>query len=174
MSLQPATYEGALQKARSKPQKPRTPLRSRSALKTPPARRGASKKPKRKKSKVPKTARVQAIFNTMVKEQANWICVKCRKDFADNKRLLQCSHFWGVGFTATRFDFDNCDPLCYPCHYGQLRTGWEYCKQGDYRTFMLKKLGEEGYDRLEQKARSFMKLANAKEQFLESLKNQSI
>ena len=123
-------------------------------------------KAKNKRGKVPKTKGVQTKFNTMVKERAHWICVRCHRDYSENRRLLQCSHFWGVGFTSTRFDFDNCDALCYPCHYGQLHTGWEYNKQGEYRLFMIEKLGQEGYDALEQKARQRMKLSDAKEEFL--------
>lgn len=164
MTLSPTSFEQA--KLTFKPLKRsnmarKTPPRSKTPLKANPRKQ----KPK-KKSKIPKTAKVQTIFNTAVKERGNWVCVRCKKDFTDNKRLLQCSHFWGVGFTATRFDFDNCDPLCYPCHYGQLRTGWEYNKQGEYRNYMIQKLGVNGYEALEQKARSFKKLADAKLQFL--------
>lgn len=123
-------------------------------------------KKKAKRVKTPSTAKVKKIFSDMVRERAGWKCVRCGRDCSERRGLLHCSHFWAVGFTATRFDFDNCDALCYVCHYGQMRTGWEYNKQGEYREFMVKKLGHDGYDRLEQKARVQMKLSDAKEQFL--------
>lgn len=170
MSLQHASFDEA--KAAFKPMK-KTPMRRSVKSSTIPySQNSISRKKKPKKAKVKSTKKVQGIFNRMVRERANWICVRCGRDCSERKGLLHASHFWGVGFTATRFDFDNVDALCYPCHYGQLGTGWEYCKQGDYRTYMIKKLGQEGYDALEQKARSQMKLVDAKEIFLSSLKNQ--
>lgn len=124
---------------------------------------------RKKKAKLASTKKIQGIFNRMVRERADWKCIRCGRDCTERKGLLHASHFWGVGFTATRFDFDNVDALCYPCHYGQLGTGWEYCKQGDYRTYMIKKLGQERYDALEQKARSQKKLLDAKLEFLASI-----
>jgi hypothetical protein len=171
VSFQPATYEEA--KASFKPLK-RSQIRSgspkpESSRKTLSA--GAiARRPRnsrRARKKVPSTKKVQTIFNRMVRERAEWKCIRCGRDCSERKGLLHASHFWGVGFTATRFDFDNVDALCYPCHYGQLGTGWEYCKQGDYRTYMIKKLGQDGYDALEQKARTPFKLADAKQQFMD-------
>lgn len=162
MSLQSPTFAAA--KADFKPMK-RTPMRRSSAIPYGTNSLGARKK-KVKKAKVPSTKTVQGKFNRMVRERANWICVRCDRDCTERKGLLHASHFWAVGFTATRFDFDNVDALCYPCHYGQMRSGWEYNKQGDYRTYMIKKLGQEGYDALEQKARSQKKLLVAKLEFL--------
>lgn len=169
MSLQPANFSEA--KANFKPMK-RSEMKRRQPIKSsaiPYGTNSVSRKKKAKK-KVPSTTGVQGKFNRMVRERANWICVRCRRDCSERKGLLHASHFWAVGFTATRFDFDNVDALCYPCHYGQMRSGWEYNKQGDYRTYMIEKLGQEGYDALEQKARSGMKLLDAKELFLSSLK----
>lgn len=129
---------------------------------------GARKK-KPAKKKLFSTKKIQGIFNKMVRERANWKCIRCGRDCSERKGLLHASHFWAVGFTATRFDFDNVDALCYPCHYGQMKSGWEYNKQGDYRTYMIKKLGQDGYDELEQKARSQKKLLDAKQEFLSSI-----
>lgn len=172
MSFQ-QTYEEA--KANYRPLK-RSPIqRQAQGVKTSPANSIARKRPigkksgRRKKERAPSTKKVQGIFNRMVRERAGWKCIRCGRDCSERKGLLHASHFWGVGFTATRFDFDNVDALCYPCHYGQLGTGWEYCKQGDYRTYMIDKLGQEGYDALERKARTPMKLAEAKTLFLDSI-----
>ena len=73
-------------------------------------------------------------------------CVRCGKKIG----RLQCSHYWSRKHWATRYDFDNCDTLCWPCHYGNQK-GWEYDIQGEYRDYMLKKLGKEKYDLLEKK-----------------------
>lgn len=62
---------------------------------------------------------------------------------------LGVSHFWGRSISATRYDDNNCDVLCWlPCHYN-----WEHQKNGDYMKFMIKKLGKKGYEELEKKAR---------------------
>lgn len=178
-AFQPANYEEA--KSSFKPLQ-RSQMRSvsqkqESRRKTLSEGRIKRRKPVRKRAKKAKplsTKKVQTIFNRMVRERADWKCIRCGRDCSEQKGLLHASHFWGVGFTATRFDFDNVDALCYPCHYGQLGTGWEYCKQGDYRTYMIKKLGQEGYDALEAKARSQMKLADAKTAFMDSLKEEPV
>lgn len=151
---------------------PSSPSKGLNASRAAASARNTAVKPraKRAKRKIPGTKKVQGIFNRIVRERADWKCIRCGRDCSERKGLLHASHFWGVGFTATRFDFDNVDALCYPCHYGQLGTGWEYCKQGDYRTYMIKKLGQEGYDALEQKARSQKKLLDAKLEFLASIK----
>lgn len=169
-AFRPTSYAEALQNRAERPRKPRTPLRSPRSIQTRLSadgkRQTVLRRRRTKKRNGPSTKKVQGIFNKMVRERANWKCIRCGRDCSERKGLLHASHFWGVGFTATRFDFDNVDALCYPCHYGQLGTGWEYCKQGDYRTYMIKKLGQPGYDALEQKARTQKKLFDAKLEFL--------
>lgn len=74
-------------------------------------------------------------------------CVACGKTL--NEARLSCSHFWSRRHSATRYDPDNCDTLCWvPCHKYQ----WENEKQGRYREYMMKKLGPEGYNLLQKKA----------------------
>jgi len=58
-------------------------------------------------------------------------CVRCGKT-----ERLQCSHFWNRRKWNTRYDPDNCDTLCWGCH-----RLWESDKAGNYRDFMLDKLG---------------------------------
>lgn len=118
----------------------------------------------------------------MIKNKDVWKVKKCDTKFSklirerDGKCLrcgrteyLQCSHFWGRGFNGTRFDFDNCVTLCYPCHYGQYKTGWEFNKQGEYREFMISRLGVEGYSLLEKRARSYKSSLDARREFQENL-----
>lgn len=72
-------------------------------------------------------------------------CVFCGKQ--DGK--LECSHFWGRGNKATRFDPLNADTLCFYCHAKN-----EGNKQGFYRTWKINQLGKRGYDALERRART--------------------
>lgn len=108
-------------------------------------------------------------FKTLVKERGCWICVRCKKNYSNNRRLLHASHFWGVAHSATRFDFENVDPLCYTCHYGDKKNGWEHNKAGEYRDFMIAKLGPKKYDELRRKANTVYPLRQAKIDFLNYL-----
>lgn len=82
-------------------------------------------------------------------------CVRCGK--TEN---LQCSHFWARSNSATRYDDENCDTLCYACHYGN-QLGWEYNKQGEYREFKINQLGITKYNALELRAKSIVKRRDA-------------
>jgi len=77
-------------------------------------------------------------------------CMRCGK-LRDKSNPLTCSHFWARQHKATRFDPENCVSLCWmPCH----KYHWEKEKQGDYRDFMLRWLGQDRYNQLEKRARS--------------------
>jgi tRNA U54 and U55 pseudouridine synthase Pus10 len=43
----------------------------------------------------------------------------------------------------TRYDFENCDALCYGCH-----QYFETHKATEYREWKIKKMGEEAFNRL--------------------------
>lgn len=117
-------------------------------------------KPISKLKKVWSSNRADTVFSSFIRER-DGACVRCgRKD------QLQCSHFWGRGNSATRYDPDNCDALCYACHYGNVR-GWEYNKQGEYREFKINQLGEGRYKALEVKAKSTVKRRDAILAFME-------
>ncbi len=68
----------------------------------------------------------------------------------------QNSHFWGRGNKATRYDPLNCDGVCGGCHMDN-----EGSKQGLYRDLKIKQLGKKGYEALEKRGRSIMKLSDA-------------
>lgn len=90
-------------------------------------------------------------------------CVRCGR--IEN---LQCSHFWPRAISSTRYDPDNCDTLCYACHYGNAK-GWEHSKQGEYRSFKLNQLGKYRYQQLEERAGLLVKRENAIIQCIELL-----
>lgn len=84
------------------------------------------------------------LFSKLIRER-DGKCVFCgRKD-----GKLECSHYWGRGNKATRFDPLNCDTLCFQCHANN-----ESSKQGFYREWKLKQLGKRAYTELERLARS--------------------
>lgn len=62
------------------------------------------------------------LFSTFVREQAGWKCqlkFKCNgtEDFSENKKGLHCCHYHGRTKRTTRFDLDNSDAGCAPCHF---------------------------------------------------------
>lgn len=83
-----------------------------------------------------------AIFSKMIRER-DGACVFCGKTAEQTK--LENSHFWGRGDKIHRFDPKNCDTLCFRCHMEN-----EGNKQGRYRDFKIKQLGEELYNKMEQ------------------------
>ena len=106
---------------------------------------------KRKTSiKIWKTKKADAEFSKWIRSR-DGKCARCGKT-----EYLQCSHFWPRANSSVRYYPENCDALCYGCHYGNRSYGWEYAKQGDYREFKLKQLGEKGYALLEKRSRTIM------------------
>jgi len=70
---------------------------------------------------------------------------------------------------GTRWLETNCDALCYGCH-----SLWEESKQGDYRDFKIRQLGEKGYLMLEAKARTVTKFSLNDLYILEGLLKQQL
>lgn len=84
------------------------------------------------------------LFSELIRER-DGKCMFCGKE-----GRLECSHFWGRGNKGTRFDPQNCEALCFRCH--MLNEG---NKQGYYREYKLRTLGEEEYKKLEERAKGF-------------------
>ncbi len=68
-------------------------------------------------------------------------CVRC-----GSVRSLQCSHFWGRTTKNTRWDEENGDTLCFPCH-----VYWG-SRPAEYADWKLAQLGQERYDMLKIRA----------------------
>jgi hypothetical protein len=93
------------------------------------------------------------------KEFSKWIRArdrKCQRCGTENN--LTCSHFWARQHKGGRFNPDNCVAVCWmPCH----KYYWEKEKQGDYRDYMLKRLGKKKYSELEKVCRGTYPQATA-------------
>lgn len=85
-----------------------------------------------------------SLFSIMIRERDGHKCVFCGKT-KDQGYTLQNSHYWGRGDKVHRFDPRNCDCLCFTCHMNN-----EGNKQGFYRDWKLKQLGEELHRKMEQ------------------------
>lgn len=84
------------------------------------------------------------LFSEMIRERDGDKCCFCPKSALQGWRMTN-SHFWGRGDKMHRFDPKNCDTLCFTCH-----TNNEGNKQGFYRDWKIKQLGEEVYKQMEQ------------------------
>lgn len=126
--------------------------RSKSTLKRKPfsASSATGVLKKKIKKKLTSVKKADTLFSKWIRDR-DGKCVRCGKT-----EHLQCSHFWPRAVSATRFDPENCDTLCYGCHYGDRYHGWEYAKQGAYRDFKIQQLGEDGYRKLEERYNTFM------------------
>jgi hypothetical protein len=74
------------------------------------------------------------------------VCQRPNCPYCHNQKgyVLQCSHFWGRNHSSTRYNFDNCDCFCAGTHFI-----WEGEKAGEYRNYMLARVGKERYNNLE-------------------------
>jgi hypothetical protein len=94
---------------------------------------------------------VDTLYTKYIRLLYNYTCQKCGRYYPSdgNLRNLGVSHFFGRAKESTRFDDDNVTLLCnMPCH-----QEWEHQKkEGEYKDYMLKRLGQQGFDLLELKS----------------------
>jgi len=101
--------------------------------------------------------RLDALVKEEVKRRVGYKCQKCGKQYKKGDKNLTWSHYWSIARKGTRWDFDNIDALCwFWCH-----AKWEHEKQGEYKDYMLKKLGKKKYDLLEIKAHAVTKFSRS-------------
>ena len=84
-----------------------------------------------------------------------YTCQRCGKVYSPEGDLhnLGVSHYWVRSRESTRFDLDNVTLLCnMPCH-----TKWAGEDRADYTEYMIKRLGQEGYDLLMLRANLYCK-----------------
>jgi hypothetical protein len=92
-------------------------------------------------------------FSLYVREKANWKCDFCHKDYSQNHRGLQVSHYWSRRHESTRYDEENCNAFCiYHHHYLGHGEG-----RDEYRAFKIKELGKSGFDLLDYRAHQYCK-----------------
>ena len=99
--------------------------------------------------------KADTLFKRWVRERDNHTCQRC-----GSREFPQASHFWSCGIFGTRYDPLNVDCLCATCHFD-----WETKKQGPYRDWKIKQLGEEGYLALRERSESEIKLQRAVDEF---------
>ncbi len=88
------------------------------------------------------------LWTDYMRKRYNYTCQYCFKQYTpDNCSNLGVSHFHSRSHESVRFDIENTILLCsIPCH-SFLDTHKDL-----YKDFMLKRLGQERYDKLELRA----------------------
>lgn len=88
-------------------------------------------------------------FSKFIRER-DPICKRCHRRKSDD-----ASHYWERGHSSTRYDPQNADGLCRPCH--QI---WEGRPQ-ECEDFKRNQIGDEAYEALERKHNTEMKRSDA-------------
>ena len=91
-------------------------------------------------------------FSLLVREKAGWTCARCARLFEGAREELHCSHFWSRVNKSVRFDPENCDALCWECHYRFDQH------PAEHREWKLAKMGPERFDALSDRARMIVRL----------------
>jgi len=92
-----------------------------------------------------KLRKTDTLFSQYIKRRDGFTCQRCGHIFpSDDARGLHNSHYWSRRHENTRMDADNCIALCFGCH-----RIWAEEERDDYKAFMIRRLGQRGYDLLE-------------------------
>lgn len=92
------------------------------------------------------------MFSVYIRTKAEWICARpeCRKyfnpDISSERKKLHCSHFFSRGRESVRMDENNATALCWQCHE---YWGHNAMSGGEYKEYMIEKLGQREFDMLE-------------------------
>lgn len=91
-------------------------------------------------------------FSVLVRQRSDWTCAVCGRCYEGDPEELHCSHFYHRVHHAVRFDFENCDALCWECHqYMDLHPA-------EHDAWKLGQLGPERFEALRLRAQQVVKL----------------
>lgn len=91
------------------------------------------------------------LWSRFIRSRAGWCCQRCGKYYEPPTSALHCSHFYGRGREATRYDEFNTFSLCYGCHR------YLGSHPNEHRDFVISKIGQEEFDRLTLRANAYKK-----------------
>jgi hypothetical protein len=131
-----------------KPRKPlrRTPFKRKATVKKRKTTKAAKK---RSRNGIWSTKTADMYFSRYIRER-DGKCLRC-----GTRENLTCSHYWKRGDSGTRFDPNNCIALCAGPYSNQCHETWEKAKNLEYKQFMIRWLGQEEYDAVERRARTY-------------------
>ena len=100
-----------------------------------------------------KRDKLDCLTSDIVRYRDNWFCQKCGKSFLPPHAGYHCSHFKSRAHKGTRYDFKNCDGLCWNCHK------YFAAHIDEYRDWKVNRIGQSNVELLEYKARHPFKLS---------------
>lgn len=92
-----------------------------------------------------------AFWSRYIRNEHNWTCENCGKFCGDANVTyyqLDCCHYHGRRKESVRFDFDNTRAVCSSCHRLFHKD------KALHKAFMIRILGQRGFDLLEIRART--------------------
>ena len=96
------------------------------------------------------------VWSKYIRTRDNWTCQRCNKKYTPPTSALHCSHFWSRGNWSVRFDFFNCQSLCYGCH------SYLGGNPQEHREFVLNRLGQKEFDALQKRRNTSLKAGEKK------------
>lgn len=99
------------------------------------------------------------MFSDWIRERDGWTCQRCGAEYSPPTRALHCCHYKRRGIHATRFHQDNCVALCMGCHLLM-----DSAKEDMFKPFLIERLGQEKFDRLEELSKTIVKKRIAEEE----------
>ena len=95
--------------------------------------------------------KLDTIFSVFIRYRDKLMCKRCRKQYDQLEKGIQCSHYWSRRHRGTRWDETNCEALCGGCH---IYLGGN---PSLHREHKLKRIGQAEFDKLEYRARTHTK-----------------
>lgn len=84
-------------------------------------------------------------FSKVVREAADWTCVRCGKVYERGSQGMHNSHRYRRQHKSVRFAKENTDALCFPCHQ------WYGGDTPEAARWLLERIGQGALDLLEEK-----------------------
>ena len=108
---------------------------------------------------------IDDIFSLIIRIRGNWTCIKCKRTYVPvtsritglpAQNIMTNSHYFGRGKYGTRWDPDNCDPICIFDHQKVENNKTETIEGFNYKEYKIKQIGEQRFIHLEEKSKMSM------------------
>lgn len=108
---------------------------------------------------------IDDIFSLIIRIKGDWTCVKCKRTYPPvisritglpAQNIMTNSHYYGRGKYGTRWDEDNCDPMCIFCHQKVENNKTNEIEGFHYQEYLIKKIGEQRFLLITEKSKMRM------------------
>lgn len=95
-----------------------------------------------------KRSKADKLFSDYIRRRDDATCQRCKKKFELPTSYLHAAHFYGRRGKSTRFDEDNVVSLCGTIGFPGGCHGYYADHPGEFKDFMLARLGQKRFDAL--------------------------